>query len=1270
MPDRLAAACLLCAAWGCVAAQDCPPSRLGQPCPAPGAATLAGAEPALNLGAGNPTHIVTGNKTRRDTDMPSLATAPGLELVRHYNAQDPRAGPLGKGWTLSYDTRLYLRGGMAQVLQADGSRIDLPLEQAAPAQACTPRTPARPSCAGARPAPDRACKTTHLEQESRAANATLPCAAATPQAGRLVPAGDGWTWHWPDGRRLAFDTRGRLARISHPSGISVRIERDGRPGPTEGEILSVTDETAGMALRMHYETGAHGARLAHVDTPAGRFTYDHDVADGAWRLVAAHRPDGMQRRYLHEASLQGGAPAHALTGVLLQDANGRALRLGAWGYDAQGRVILATAGAPDDAASRMTLQYRLPAPGRDGLTRIVTRDGVTLLHTASVAGRYVLKRVEGPGCPGCAAPGSSAVYDAQGRLARVNGLVIDRDGTGEIVAVAREDGGWPGLRLRFGDAPGWSFRDGGWQRRADPSGRALVQRDAGGDSRHYQYDAQGRPTAVQARSARPDAPPMTLRAQWEGTRIVRAEHPHEIEDRQYDAQGRLRMRRVVRPPGEDGIPGLSYREYFVRDARARVVRHELPEGGALAYHWDARRLAGVDWIDAAGRSHTLLRRPADGGPGYEHGNGLRTVGWLRAGKLAGIAVADRGGQPVFAQTLAYDEQGRIIRESLLGTGADGVTAYGYDAQSRLAVSLHRTRTAGPPEATATPALRRFYAWHDDGSALHAARPRRDASGLPVRIGRRTLHYDALHRLQAVREDGRLLQSQRHNAYGQRIFRRDRDGDVHYLYADGKLAAEARTVGRVMGVTRRYVYAGWTPVAMIDYAQPQPLDGRLPKASVDARIYAIHTDAVGAPRVVTDADARVRWRADLDPLGRAHRLSGELALDLRLPGQVHDPATGWHHNGMRVYDPAAGHYLEADPLGPLPVSQAYGYAAQQPRRHVDPLGLLLFAFDGTGNDPASMTNVWLLAQAYAGGTIHYQPGPAADGSPWDAATAGSAPYILALQWERLLADLAAARWAAGPVPIDLLGYSRGAALARHFANQIADQVRNGRFWTRDALLGVVTACVDLRFMGLFDTVAQFGILGSGNAAYDFTVSDAWHWVAHAVALHELRWLFPLVSLEGSPGGNFVEAPFVGAHGDIGGGYLAEAGTPAGDSGDLSDVALNWMHWQARTAGVPLEELPPEAQRVDQPVLHDPRPAGQRNDAMLPGGDRRIDDASGATLVRRQHNHPRYGQQARQATESFIDRLPGWMTADPTAVGVVDMQAYRQWLAREVGYRQAP
>src|SRR5690606_3050898 len=140
------------------------------------------------------------------------------------------------------------------------------------------------------------------------------------------------------------------------------------------------------------------------------------------------------------------------------------------------------------------------------------------------------------------------------------------------------------------------------------------------------------------------------------------------------------------------------------------------------------------------------------------------------------------------------------------------------------------------------------------------------------------------RLQAVREDGRLLQSQRHNAYGQRIFRRDRDGDVHYLYDGGRLVAEASSVDGVTGVTRRYVYAGLTALGMIDYARPQALDGSGP-ADAGAQVYAIHADAMGMPRVVTDAAARVRWRGDFDALGRARSISGDLRLNLRLPGQV-------------------------------------------------------------------------------------------------------------------------------------------------------------------------------------------------------------------------------------------------------------------------------------------------------------------------------------------------------------------------------------------------
>jgi len=68
-------------------------------------------------------------------------------------------------------------------------------------------------------------------------------------------------------------------------------------------------------------------------------------------------------------------------------------------------------------------------------------------------------------------------------------------------------------------------------------------------------------------------------------------------------------------------------------------------------------------------------------------------------------------------------------------------------------------------------------------------------------------------------------------------------------------------------------------------------------------------------------------------------------------------------------------------------------------------------------------------------------------------------------------------------------------------------------------------MDLRFMGLFDTVAQFNPLGSGNAAFNLSISPKWKWAAHAVAAHERRWLFPLSAAKGS--GNVVERPFVGA-----------------------------------------------------------------------------------------------------------------------------------------------
>ena len=518
-------------------------------------------------------------------------------------------------------------------------------------------------------------------------------------------------------------------------------------------------------------------------------------------------------------------------------------------------------------------------------------------------------------------------------------------------------------------------------------------------------------------------------------------------------------------------------------------------------------------------------------------------------------------------------------------------------------------------------------------------------------------YGAQRRLARVSriDDPTIWAEYGHNAVGERIWRGDSAGRTHFLYDDFRLAAEVQAVDGELRVTRRYLHAGHVPVAMIDYTPS------------GTHLFMIHTDPVGLPRLVTDMRQRIRWQGRFSPMGELLEESGDLRMPLRLPGQVADPLTGWHDNVQRTYDPGWGHFLEPDPLGPVPGNSLYGYADQQPRRYADPLGLMLFAFDGTGNRPESLTNVWLMAQSYRDGPVHYVPGPGTARTISDAANvsdvalAWSGATRVDSHWERLLNALANQRRDARALPLDIVGFSRGAALGRDFGNRVARHVRDGRFWARHPVHGVVTHCVDLRFMGLFDTVAQFNALGAGNAAFDLTIAPAWKWVAHAVALHERRWLFPLTSAQGTS--NVIERPFVGAHADIGGGYLTPQASPGSTPGDLSQVALAWMQWQARAAGVAIDGAGGIAS-VRLPVIHDERAVFSRR---AQNSDRRVNRADGSRWVSYQDDLPVMGRELRREVETFIARQGHPQLRGADAVGWVDITAYAQWLERTMGLR---
>jgi uncharacterized protein (DUF2235 family) len=137
--------------------------------------------------------------------------------------------------------------------------------------------------------------------------------------------------------------------------------------------------------------------------------------------------------------------------------------------------------------------------------------------------------------------------------------------------------------------------------------------------------------------------------------------------------------------------------------------------------------------------------------------------------------------------------------------------------------------------------------------------------------------------------------------------------------------------------------------------------------------------------------------------------------------------------------------------------------------------------------------------------------------------------------------------AGDAVVDIVGFSRGAALAISFANEIAKKLPQ----------------VPIRFIGVWDIVGQFGLPGQHfNAGHDLDFPPNVAHCFHAMALDESRALFPLTRLGSgrntSP--KLQEVWFRGVHSDVGGGN--------GNRG-LNWIALNWMFEAAVRSGLPID-----------------------------------------------------------------------------------------------------
>ncbi|OGV79926.1 MAG: hypothetical protein A3K18_09815, partial [Lentisphaerae bacterium RIFOXYA12_64_32] len=322
----------------------------------------------------------------------------------------------------------------------------------------------------------------------------------------------------------------------------------------------------------------------------------------------------------------------------------------------------------------------------------------------------------------------------------------------------------------------------------------------------------------------------------------------------------------------------------------------------------------------------------------------------------------------------------------------------------------------------------------------------------------------------------------------------------------------------------------------------------------------------------------------------------------------DTETGLYYYGYRYYNPRTGKWLTRDPLGEAATRNLLAYCNNDPVNLIDLLGLAGYFFDGTGNDRdrfGAHTNVSILEMLYRGNTVYARgvgTGNAIDRGPGG----GLSGYGGWLRLEDMYRDLVLI-YNSGDTVIDIFGFSRGAALARTFANLIAERGiplegqfedcwdASGRVYTRQKRV-----YPKIRVLGIFDTVASFGIPGNNwNIGYNLSIPDCVGFTAHARAEHEFRGTFPFSSIyaldEAIDLSRKIEKTFPGAHADDGAGYR--------DHPEASYAPLKWM-WEMgnRTAnGAMFRPLPG---RVEKFLNSN---AGKKGVAFL--HDSRVDETTG-------------------------------------------------------------
>jgi len=677
--------------------------------------------------------------------------------------------------------------------------------------------------------------------------------------------------------RLDRDAEGRVVQVRR-GGQSMRYAHD-----AEGRLVSITDQDDRTVHVAHDAAG----RPTRITDDLGRVTTRvHDTESRVVQRSSAGI-DGSVIRSL----------------AYLFDANGRLSRSTERRLDANGQPL---PGRTLDHERDALGQFTRAIDPATGLGISVELDRVARLATVSTGGRTR----------------TTVAFDAVGRDialsdARGNTTRYPSDDFGRIVMLDSPDSG----RVRY---------------RHDAAGNRTREERSDGGTILYRHDAADRPVE----RASDDG---TARWMWnesDGT-LVAVANAATTERFVHDSEARL-------VGHERDLGGRTFATGYTYDARSRLLDKTLPDGQRLRHHYHdsgpnrgrLRAITRSRWLGLTEETVVgeIDQDGRDGGAGYLSAGGVRTQHML----------APNGQQTEFVVSEAmkleytFDANGRISGIVEDGAGSrygytagrltsistpPGDTRYSYDATGNRIARLHDP-VAGESSALTyryDEGSNRLLETRDDASGA-SARYRYDGAGAPLSVGALDYTYDADRRPVAVHRRGELVATYAYSPFGERIRKTVHAGPgatpriTWFLYDGQTLSAEIDETG---AVTAQYMY-------LDDHRAVVKLAGK--------RVFGIHGDHLGTPRLMSDADGRIVWRASYTPFGEATVELGEEPLALRFPGQYADAETGTHYNYFRDYDPATGRYLTSDPIGLAAGPNTYAYARSSPLMLADPYGL--------------------------------------------------------------------------------------------------------------------------------------------------------------------------------------------------------------------------------------------------------------------------------------------------------------------------------------------